>query len=363
MPYLQLVPQRRRRRSLFRSIRASYRDTRALLVEFSTPLFIFVLITVVGGMIYGELYYHARQQVIPLIDRPYIMLQLMILETPEDVPPEWYLVIFWYVLPLLFIFTVGLGTSDFVRLFFNRDERRDAWREAVASTYRNHIIVFGAGHVGMAVVESLVDLRFDVVVIDHEPDEGIEVALAALDVPLIVGDGRLPLVLEKAGLRRADSLVACTGDDHINLEVIMKVRDMNPDIRLVVRVWEDHFARQIQNFMNVQSVLSSSGLAAPAFTGAALGIDITQTMQVNGQDYSLLKLIVSQGSFMDGQSIGKLQQDNDMDIVLYSNSHLTDVQPDRNIVVKAGDTVVIFAQHSRIKEVVFRNRKRQRRIF
>lgn len=362
MPYSQLVAQQRRRRSLIRSVRASFRDTRALLGEFRASLLLFLLVTLVGGMIYGELYYHARHVVIPLIDRPYIMLQLMILETPEQVPGEWYLVVFWYVLPVLFIFIVGRGAADFVRLFFNRDERRDAWREAVASTYRNHIIVFGAGHVGMAVVESLVDLGFDLVVIDNDPDDGVEEALAALDVPLIVGDGRLPRILEKAGLRRADSLVACTGDDHINLEVIMKVRDMNPDIRLVVRVWEDHFARQIQNFMNVQSVLSSSGLAAPAFTGAALGIDITQTMQINGQDYSLLKLVVEQGSFMDGETVGKLQQDNDMDIVLYGNSHVTDVQPEHHIRVKAGDTLVIFAQHSRIKDVVYRNRRRQRRI-
>jgi hypothetical protein len=145
------------------------------------PILAFVLVTVVGGFIYGELYYQARGVTIPLIARPYIMLQLMILETPEDAPSEWQLVLFWYLLPPIFVFIVGNGVVDFVRLFFNRDARRDAWEEAVASTYRNHVIVFGAGHVGLRVVRALVDMGFDVVVIDNSPDPGVEETLDAYE--------------------------------------------------------------------------------------------------------------------------------------------------------------------------------------
>ena len=47
-----------------------------------------VLLTMVGGLIYGEVYEAIRGGTIPLIDRPYIILQLMILEAPEPVPPE-----------------------------------------------------------------------------------------------------------------------------------------------------------------------------------------------------------------------------------------------------------------------------------
>ena len=61
-----------------------------------------VLLTMVGGLIYGEVYEAIRGGTVPLIDRPYIILQLMILEAPEPVPPEGALVAFWYIMPLGF---------------------------------------------------------------------------------------------------------------------------------------------------------------------------------------------------------------------------------------------------------------------
>jgi voltage-gated potassium channel len=355
VPYSQLVNKRKRRTSIRKSIRIMWRDTSALWSEFRIPILLFMLVALGGGWVYGELYYIARGEYIALIDRPYLMLQLMILETPEEAPPEWYLVVFWYLLPVIFVFIVGLGAADFLYLFFNRGERQDKWMEAIASTYRNHFIVFGAGHVGVRVVRVLIAMDLEVVVIDNDPDPGLIETLNGWRVPVIIGEGRSNATLEKAGLRHANSFVVCTGNDHVNLEAVMKVRDFNPDIRIVVRVWDDTFAKQMKNFMNVQTVLSSSDLAAPAFAGAAMGIEITQTIKVGGVDYSTIRLTVAEGSFMAGRTVGELQSVNDMDIVLYCNGGSPDVQPSRNIVINVGDILVIFAQHDRVIDVAARN--------
>jgi len=355
-----VTEQIRRHRRLVgfqRQARAIWHDTRALWREFRLPILLFLLVTVGGGFIYGELYYMARGVHIPIIDRPYIMLQLMVLEAPEEAPPEWYLVTFWYLLPPILIFLIGLGAADFLRLFFFRNQRHNAWREAVAATYRNHIIVFGAGHVGLRVVRELAEMGLDVLVIDNDPDPGVEETLQALNVPLLMADGRLPSTLEKAGLPYADAFVACTGSDHTNLEAVMRARDMNPDVRIVARVWDDDFSSQIARFFNVQAVLSSSGLSAPAFAGAAIGVEITQTLQVGGVEYSMIRLTVQPGTFMDGQEVGKLQTENEMDIVLHRRGDAVDVQPSRHTVVRAGDTLVIFASHETILNVVARNRR------
>ncbi len=366
LPYTRLVEAQtgrksQKRRPIIRSIRALWRDMIALWHEFRVAILLFLFVTVGGGFVYGELYFIARGETIALIDRPYIMLQLMILESPGDAPPEWYLVIFWYLLPAFLVFIVGLGAAEFVHLFFNLDERRYAWRLALASTYRNHIIVFGAGHVGMRVIATLYGMGVDVVVLDNQPDAGVEDALERMDIPLVTEDGRLPGVLEKAGLRHAEAFIACVGNDHVNLDAVMRVRDLNPDIRIVVRMWEDEFSHQIEDFFRVQSVLSSSDLAAPAFAGAALGIDITQTLTIHGVDYSMLRLTVNKGSFLDGQTIGEIQSYNDMDVVLHSpkNTLDVDVQPNRTTVVKPGDTIVIFARHEDILTIVDRNRKQK----
>ncbi|HRF96686.1 MAG TPA: NAD-binding protein, partial [Aggregatilineales bacterium] len=204
-PRFQLARPASKRRHIRRYIRAAWRDYLALWREFNRPIIIFLLFTCVGGFVYGEL--HALSyptERLPLIDRPYAMIQMMILESPPlTLPREPHLIIFWYLMPVVLVYVVGRGASDFVRLFLNRDERRDAWRVALASTIKNHVIVFGAGHVGIRVVHELDRMGYDVVVIDNDPDPGLEDFLHELRIPLIIADGRVASTLEKANLDNA----------------------------------------------------------------------------------------------------------------------------------------------------------------
>ncbi len=359
MPYTRLVlPRGQRRRDRWpRAIRAIWRDSLALWREFRVPFLAFLIATLGGGWLYGELLVTAGYPRTPYIDLPLIMVQLMILESPGSAPPEPYLVAFWYLMPPIFVYIVGRGAVDFVRLFFNRSERRDAWEEAVASTYRNHVIVLGVGHVGLRVTRTLAQMGFDVVGIDQSLRPDVDTELSVLGVPVIVADGRLATTLEQAGLRDAHALVVCTSNDQMNLEVTMRARDMNPTIRIVVRMWDNQFAQQLERFLGVQAVMSASDLAAPAFAGAAIGVEITQTLAVSGVDYSLIRLHVEPGSFMDGSTIDRLQHENTIDIVLHGRGDKLVVHPDGEIPVQAGDMLVIFARHARVIEIANRNRR------
>ncbi|NOK86217.1 MAG: hypothetical protein GFH27_549411n47 [Chloroflexi bacterium AL-W] len=358
IPYARLIEQPRKRQPISQLFKAIIRDYSALWREFRLPIVCFLVATIGLGLIYGELHEIAYpDEDIPVIDRPYVMLQLMVLESPDlTVPREPHLILFWYLLPVLFVYIVAQGASDFVRVFFSPDERRSAWMEAIASTYRNHVIVFGAGHVGLRVVVQLAQMGCEVIVIDNDPDADVDEILQKLRVPLIVADGRTTNALERAALPHAASFIACTSNDHNNLEAIMKARELNPKIRIIARVWDDQFASQIKKFMNVQTVLSSSDIAAPVFAGAALGVEITQTLNINGVDYSMIRVEVAHGSFLQGQTIGDLQQKENIDVVLCEHDSAVDVQPAHNITVRAGDTLVVFARHTQILSIVARNR-------
>ncbi|PJF29639.1 MAG: hypothetical protein CUN52_07390 [Phototrophicales bacterium] len=357
-PRSQLAVPAHKRRHLARYLRAAWRDYLALWREFNHPILVFLFFTCVIGFIYGELHAIAYpDENLPIIDRPYAMLQMMILESPPlTLPREPHLIFFWYLMPVVLVYVVGRGASDFVRLFLNRSERRDAWRIALASTMKNHVIVFGAGHVGVRVIAELDRMGYDVVVIDNDPDPGLEDFLHELRVPLIIADGRIASTLEKANLNNALAFVACTGNDNVNLQAIMRVRDMNPTIRIVSRIWDEAFAKQLKGFFNIEAVLSSSDLSAPVFAGAALGIEITKTVTVAGVEYSLIRLLIEQGSFMRGRTVGDLQRNEDMDIVLHVRGNITEVQPAHDKIVEAGDTIVIFARHERILSIVARNK-------
>lgn len=360
MPQSQLVlptggsPPRR----LLRYLRAAWHDTRALTREFRRPLLAIFISIFIGGWVYGRLTVVAGYDAIAAVDLPYVMLALMIFEGPLDyVPDEWYLILFWYVQPAVGVYIVGQGAVDFFRLFFNRNERRSAWELAVARTYRNHVIVVGVGHVGLRVIRTLVMMGFEVVAVEPNLDDEADTELLEMSVPVVLADGRTPMTLKDAGILHAQSVVLCTSDDHINLELTMRARDLNPDIRIVTRMWDARFADQLQRFLNVQ-VMSASDLAAPAFAGTAVGIEITQTLQVGNVDFSMIKLVVEPGSFMEGQSIDVLQEDEDIDIVLHGeNGHDPVVHPDGDIIVGDGDTLVLFARHDKITEIVARNQR------
>ena len=355
---LVLPRSKRRRVRYMRMLRATLWDSLALWREFRVPFTVFILAVFVGGWLYGELLIAAGYDAYPFFDRPYMMLQLMILETPPPgfTPPEPYLIIFWYLMPAIAIYIIGRGAVDFVRLFFNRSERHDAWELAVAATYRNHVILVGVGHVGLRVTRVLVDMGFDVVAVDSGITDELDDELSGIGVPVIVADGRLKSTLETAGLQHARALIVCTSNDHVNLEVTMRARDMHPDVRIVVRMWDNRFAEQLKRFMGVEVVLSASDLAAPAFAGSALGIDVAQTLHINGEDYSMIRLIVRPRSFMDGAVLGELEEDNDIDIMLHQRDHDVKVHPPGDIIVAAGDSLVLFAKHSKITEIVSHNR-------
>jgi voltage-gated potassium channel len=338
------------------NIRAAWHDTRALLREFRRSILIFLLAILGGGYLYGQLGLWAGNPRIPYVELPYLMLALMVLNQPMDMPPQPYLMAFWYLMPLVGAYIIGRGAVDFVRLFFNRQARRRSWEEAVASTYINHVIVLGVGHVGLRVARSLVQMGFEVVAIEVELGQDQESELKRLGVPVIVSDGRSVDALIKAGLREAQSLVVCTADDHVNLEATLRARDLNPDVRIVVRMWDDRYSQQLKRFLGVRSVMSASELSAPAFAGAAVGIEVTQTLHIHGVDYSLIRLRVEQGSFLDGGTIGFLQDHYKMDIVLHGKDEEVCVHPAADKRVGAGDMLVIFGKHDRIIDIVNRNR-------
>lgn len=374
--YHLLIPETQWRslRRGYRMVRAFGRSLRVVWREFRMPIVVFLVAVFAGGWMYEQIYNHLSDDpndVKYYIDMPYQMVSLMIFASPDELPTEWQLVIFWYTMPLIFAYVAGRGVLDFVNLFFVSNERHKSWEEALASTYNNHVIVLGIGHLGTRVVRQLVAMGFDVVAIDITERTGKTTELDQLGVPLVVGDGRLEITMEKAGIRKARALVVCTSNDQMNLEVTMRANLMNADLAVVVRMWDQTFSEVIRDRLGARAVLSATNLAAPSFAAAALGFEITQSMTINGRDYSMIRLEVAPESAMAGRTIGDLQREEDIDIVLHGrrgtpgedgnciddddDNECIDVHPASDVIVRPGDTLVLFALHSKVSAIVSRN--------
>ncbi len=356
-----VIPRARTRLSrISRLIRATWRYTSALYQEFNVPIVGFVIATVGGGILYGELFSIARGERIPFIDLPYMMISLMTLQGIPEValPAEPQLVLFWYIMPIVGIFLIGRGASDFIRLFFNVDEDRSAWEEAVASTYRHHVIVIGVGgHVGMRITRQLVSLNYEVVGVDVNIRPDREEAVQRLNVPFILGDGRDRATMEAAGIMHADALVVCTSNDQINYDVAMRARVLRSDLRIIVRQWDMAFKDYLIDVLRVDQVFSVSDIAAPVFAGAAAGVEIAPSLRVGQDEFSMVKIEVQQGTFLDGHTVEDLQKRHKMDIVLHERDNKVQVQPPGHVIVQAGDTVIVFARYAQVIDMSANSRR------
>ena len=76
----------------------------------------------------------------------------------------------------------------------------------------------------------------------------------------------------------------------------------------------------------------------------------------------MIRLTVEAGSILEGSTIDELQDKYDMDIVLHGNGKEMTVHPSGDICVEAGESLVIFALHHRVMEIVSRNRPKRRQV-
>ncbi|SHI32156.1 Trk system potassium transporter TrkA [Wenxinia saemankumensis] len=78
------------------------------------------------------------------------------------------------------------------------------------------VIICGAGQVGWQIARHLSGERNDVTVVDNNPDL-VRRATDSLDVSGITGHASYPDVLERAGARDADMIIAATHSDEVNM--------------------------------------------------------------------------------------------------------------------------------------------------
>ncbi len=88
-----------------------------------------------------------------------------------------------------------------------------------------NIIILGAGRVGESVAESLVGEKNDITVVDANP-ERLRALQDRLDLRGVAGNGIQPSVLEAAGARDADMLIACAPADETNLVACKVAHDV-----------------------------------------------------------------------------------------------------------------------------------------
>ncbi|WP_217210051.1 NAD-binding protein [Streptomyces sp. AC550_RSS872] len=149
-----------------------------------------------------------------------------------------------------------------------------------------HVVLLGLGKIGTRVLTRLRELHIPVVCVESDPDARGMATARRLRVPVVLGDVTQEGVLEAAKIHRAHTLLAVTSADTTNLEAALYARSVRPDLRVVLRLYDDDFATAVYRTLRaahphaLTRSRSVTHLAAPAFAGAMMGRQILGAIPV-----------------------------------------------------------------------------------
>ena len=175
-----------------------------------------------------------------------------------------------------------------------------------------HVVLCGLNELGYRTLEELVRLGEDVVVIVPSPEEDLARGARHLGATLVPGNYRDQAVLRAAGVPVAGALVVTEDDDVGNLHAALAAQELNPALRVRLRMFNRELGRRVQELFPDCQVFDSAGLAVPAFVAAALLQDWQQRVEVDGRTLVVRQAAVTEPDVL--LSLARVHPDGTADL-------------------------------------------------
>ncbi|MGR6836009.1 Trk system potassium transporter TrkA [Syntrophomonas erecta] len=212
-------------------------------------------------------------------------------------------------------------------------------------------IIIGAGKVGFSIAQLLSSEEHDVVVIEQE-EERSQLIDQELDVQVINGSGASWPVLEDAGVKQADMVVAVTEADELNMIACLLAKQYGVKttvarVRNPEYVETPHFSPK--SLLGIDLIINPERVTALEISKiiknpAALSVDYYADGRVQ-----LVELLVEAHMPIAGQKIKDLDTAKFVIVSIIRKQHT--IVPDGNEVIRVGDHIYIMANTDEIPEV------------
>jgi voltage-gated potassium channel len=344
-----------RSRHLRQTPKALFRNAQVLVRRFRASLLAFVTLLCIGTLSFRTLEPDSGWA-----EALYKTFALIFFQAEIDLfiqaPPA--LKAMFFAIPLIGLAVVTDGVVRFGAAVFDLRQRKEEWLVAIASTYRDHIIVCGLGRIGYRVVEELLGWGEEVVGIEHDSEGPFVEKIFQMNVPVLIGDARQEEILEQAGVRHASAIVICTEDDLTNVDIALDARELSPEIKVVMRMFDARLAERVRSGFHIHTAFSTSALAAPVFAAAATRAQISHSFYVDEDEEQMVaRMVVKPGSVLEGCTIAQVEQDFDLSVILHKRDTI-DQAPCPEVTLRADDCLVVFASREILARLGEMNRGR-----
>jgi trk system potassium uptake protein TrkA len=202
-----------------------------------------------------------------------------------------------------------------------------------------YVIVAGAGKVGWNLAREMLGKDQEVTLIESD-HRRYRIVQEELKHNIAYGDATELWVLERAGIQRADLVIAVTGDDEDNILICQVAKEKYGVQRIVARV---NNPRNLQHFklLGIQPAVSATDLILRLIEHEVPEYGLVQLLALEEERLEIIELEVGQGSAAAGRRV--------QDVVLPDGSLIISVLrngtgfvPKADSVIQAGDQVLLI---------------------
>jgi len=202
-----------------RSTLTTRQKINSFLADLEIPLVVaFGLLGLIFGTLGFRQFYQSLGQPYTWADSFFQAVQLLSLNSgavPPDAPVPWMLQVGRFLTPLVTFYAI---IKTLAAIFL------DQWHLVRIRFHKDHRIVCGLGRKGWLLVRQIRQQDQPVVIIERDPANPHLLEARHAGCQVVIGDARDPIILQKAGLQRANALVAVCGEDNTNAEVAAQAR-------------------------------------------------------------------------------------------------------------------------------------------
>ncbi|MFY9779141.1 MAG: NAD-binding protein [Candidatus Baltobacteraceae bacterium] len=207
------------------------------------------------------------------------------------------------------------------------------------------IIIVGGGKVGTYLARALLNQDHEVIVIEKVAAKAQRMANLLENYVTMVGDGCDPTVLEQAGIKRADVVVADTGDDEDNL-VVCLISKKHSLARCIARVNNPKNKLIFESIDRERPItlISSTEVILDAINQHVNAPDYSIITKLKHGDIELVKLSIPAGSPADGKRIVDIGFPRSSIVVAVDREEEELLIPNGDTQIKAGDQVIVMVK-------------------
>ncbi len=170
---------------------------------------------------------------------------------------------------------------------------------------RLYIIIVGAGKVGWNLARELLDKGSEVTLIENNRDR-FQTVEQELEHNVQYGDASELWVLERAGVQRADMVIAVTGDDEDNMLICQVAKEKYLVDRIIARV-NNPRNRQHFELLGVKPFVSATDLILRLLEHEVPEYGLVHLLDLPEERLEIIEMLLADESRAAGQRVGDLE--------------------------------------------------------